>query len=87
MSFSKFCEDFDPEKVAYSTVCTNYEEMLDTVWYDKKELWEQDEWKDTNGKGSLASVGWINLDWHDTKESREKQFDVYWEDFDAFFEE
>ncbi len=73
-------EDFDPNKVAYSTVCTNIQEVLDTVWYDKKELWEQDEWKSTNGKGLYASVGWMNLDWHDTKESRD--IDEYWEHFD-----
>ena len=73
-------EDFDPNKVAYSTVCTNIQEVLDTVWYDKKELWEQDEWKSTNGKGLYASVGWMNLNWHDTKESRD--IDDYWEYFD-----
>ncbi len=73
-------EDFDPNKVAYSTVCTNIQEVLDTVWYDKEELWEQDEWKSTNGKGLYASVGWMNLDWHDTKESRD--IDDYWEYFD-----
>ena len=73
-------EDFDPKKVAYSTVCTNIQEVLDTVWYDKKELWEQDEWKSTNGKGLYASVGWMNLNWHDTKESRD--IDEYWEHFD-----
>ncbi len=73
-------EDFDPNKVAYSTVCTNIQEVLDTVWYDKEELWEQDEWKSTNGKGLYASVGWMNLDWHDTKESRD--IDEYWEHFD-----
>ena len=73
-------EDFDPNKVAYSTVCTNIQEVLDTVWYDKKELWEQDEWKSTNGKGLYASVGWMNLNWHDTKESRD--IDEYWEHFD-----
>jgi hypothetical protein len=73
-------EDFDPNKVAYSTVCTNIQEVLDTVWYDKKELWEQDEWKSTNGKGLYASVGWMNLNWHDTKESRD--IDDYWEHFD-----
>ncbi len=73
-------EDFDPNKVAYSTVCTNIQEVLDTVWYDKEELWEQDEWKSTNGKGLYASVGWMNLNWHDTKESRD--IDDYWEYFD-----
>jgi len=73
-------EDFDPNKVAYSTVCTNIEEMLDSVWYDKEELWEQDEWKSTNGKGLYASVGWMNLNWHDTKES--KDIDDYWEYYD-----
>ena len=73
-------EDFDPNKVAYSTVCTNIQEVLDTVWYDKEELWEQDEWKSTNGKGLYASVGWMNLNWHDTKESRD--IDDYWEHFD-----
>ena len=73
-------EDFDPNKVAYSTVCTNIQEVLDTVWYDKEELWEQDEWKSTNGKGLYASVGWMNLNWHDTKESRD--IDEYWEHFD-----
>ena len=73
-------EDFDPKKVAYSTVCTNIQEVLDTVWYDKEELWEQDEWKSTNGKGLYASVGWMNLNWHDTKESRD--IDDYWEYFD-----
>ena len=79
-------EDFDPKKVAYSTVCTNYEEMLDTVWYDKKELWEQDEWKDTNGKGTQACVGWMNLDWHNTKKSREEEIDMFWDGFDEMYE-
>ena len=73
-------EDFDPKKVAYSTVCTNIQEMLDSVWYDKEELEEQNEWKSTNGKGLYASVGWMNLNWHDTKESRD--IDDYWEHFD-----
>jgi hypothetical protein len=75
-------EDFDPKKVAYSTVCTNIEEMLDSVWYDKEELEEQNEWKSTNGKGLYASVGWMNLDWHDTIESKAKEIDECWEYFD-----
>ena len=66
-------EDFDPNKVAYSTVNTNVEEMLEDVWYDKEELEEQHEYKSTNGKGDYASVGWMNLNWHDTKESRQKR--------------
>ena len=72
-------EDFDPNKVAYSTVCTNIQEVLDTVWYDKEELWEQDEWKSTNGKGLYASVGWMNLNWHNSRESRAKEIDKYWD--------
>jgi len=58
-------EDFDPNQIAFNTVETMCGEIVEDVWY-KKEVLEQ-EWdnNDTNGKGYYASVGYMNMKWHD----------------------
>ena len=74
-------EDFDPNKFCYSTVATNVSEIIDQAWYNKEELDHSMDWADTRGKGDWARVGWMNMDWHDTREKRLKD-EYLWELYD-----
>lgn len=74
-------EDFNPNKFCYSTVATNISEIIDQAWYDKKELDHNMDWADTRSKGDWARVGWMNLDWHNTREQRLTDEDL-WELYD-----
>lgn len=80
-------EDFDPRKLAFSTVETNVAEIIETVWYDKQELDVDFDYSDTTGKGYYASVGYFNKKWHDTEDqytddilSEEGYWDCYEEE-------
>ena len=74
-------EDFDPKKLAFSSVETNCAEIVETVWYDKQELEANYDWADTTGKGYYVSVGYMNTKWHDQPKT-EEQLEEYWEYFD-----
>lgn len=79
-------EDFDPSKFCYSTVATNVTEIVDQVWYDKKEVYCDQSWCDTRGKGDWAQVGYFNKDWHDTQELRIND-EYCWEYYDEIQKE
>jgi len=72
-------EDFDPKKVAFSSVDTNVASIVEDVWYDKKKLDHDSTWMDSTHKGNDAEVGWMNLRMHDTLESIQANIEDYWD--------
>jgi hypothetical protein len=74
-------EDFNPKKLAYSTLETNLTTLIDKVWYDKKELYLNTDHSGTTGKGSFARVGYMNIKWHDKNKSEEDLKDA-WNSYD-----
>tara|TARA_B110000495_G_scaffold200670_1_gene216383 strand:+ start:28 stop:780 length:753 start_codon:yes stop_codon:yes gene_type:complete len=79
-------EDFDPNKFCYSTVATNVTEIVDQAWYDKEEVYVDQSWCDTRSKGDYVQVGWMNMDWHDTREQRLAD-EYMWESYDENIED
>ena len=75
-------EDFNPKKLAYSTLETNLTTLIDKVWYDKKELYLNTDHSGTTGKGSFARVGYMNIKWHDKNKSEEDLKDA-WNSYDS----
>ena len=76
--------DFDPLLVSFSTVATNVAEIVEDVWYNKKELEKETDWCDTRGKGDSARVGWMNVNWHDTLDKID--MNEMWEGFEDSLE-
>ena len=74
-------EDFDPKKLAYSTLETNLSSVIDKVWYDKKELYVNFDNSGSTGKGDYARVGYMNIKWHDKNKS-EDDLKEAWDNFD-----
>ena len=74
-------EDFDPKKLAYSTLETNLTSLIDKVWYNKKELDINFDNSGSTGKGSYARVGYMNTKWHD-KDKSEEDLKEAWDSFD-----
>ena len=74
-------EDFDPKKLAYSTLETNLSEVIDKVWYNKKELYLNTDNSGSTGKGDYARVGYMNIKWHDKDKSAEALKEC-WDYFD-----
>ena len=74
-------EDFDPKKLAYSTLETNLTSLIDKVWYNKKELYINFDNSGSTGKGSYAKVGYMNTKWHD-KDKSEEDLKEAWDSFD-----
>jgi len=74
-------EDFDPKKLAYSTLETNLTSLIDKVWYNKKELYINFDNSGSTGKGSYARVGYMNTKWHD-KDKSEEDLKEAWDSFD-----
>ena len=72
-------EDFDPKKLAYSTVETTLTSLIDRVWYDKKELDHNMDYASTTGKSNSAAVGYMNLKWldQDTPEALKEAWESY----------
>ena len=73
-------EDFDPKKFAFSTCDTNLAEIVDTLWYNKEELEPLYDHSYTRGKGSCASVGYLNIKHHYPMSRIDKN--TMWDDFD-----
>ena len=71
--------DFDPKKVAFSSVDTNVASIVEDVWYDKKKLDHDSTWMDSTHKGNDAEVGWMNLRMHDTLQSIQANIEHYWD--------
>lgn len=61
-------EEFDPEKLAYSTLETDVGEFVENVFYDRKPLESNFDYADTNGKGMYSSIGNMVLEWWDRSE-------------------
>ena len=74
-------EDFDPKKLAYSTLETNLTSLIDKDWYNKKELDINFDNSGSTGKGSYARVGYMNTKWHD-KDKSEEDLKEAWDSFD-----
>jgi len=74
-------EDFDPKKLAYSTLETNLSSLIDKVWYNKKELYINFDNSGSTGKGDYARVGYMNTKWHDKNKS-EEDLKESWDSFD-----
>ena len=74
-------EDFDPKKLAYSTLETNLSSIIDKVWYNKKELDINFDNSGSTGKGDYARVGYMNTKWHDKNKS-EEDLKESWDSFD-----
>ncbi len=74
-------EDFDPKKLAYSTLETNLSSLIDKVWYNKKELYINFDNSGSTGKGDYARVGYMNIKWHDKNKS-EEDLKEFWDSYD-----
>ena len=74
-------EDFDPKKLAYSTLETNLSSLIDKVWYNKKKLDINFDNSGSTGKGDYARVGYMNTKWHDKNKS-EEDLKESWDSFD-----
>jgi hypothetical protein len=59
-------DDFDAEKLWFSSCETNISDIVERVWYNKEELDTEFDYADTTGKGFYASIGWMNKKWHDS---------------------
>jgi len=78
-------EEFDPNKVAVSIVETDHGEMIERLWYDKKEYDCEYDWIDSRGKGYYANVAWFNKRWEDphiNEETDKDMWDEVWEYYD-----
>ena len=78
-------EEFDPNKVAVSIAETDHGEMIERLWYNKKEYDCEYDWADSRGKGYYAHVAFFNRRWEDphvTPESDNEVWDELWEYYD-----
>jgi hypothetical protein len=78
-------EEFDPNKVVVSVVETDHGEMVERLWYDKKEYDCDYDWVDSRGKGYYAHVSWFNKRWEDphvNEETDKETWDMLWEEYD-----
>jgi|TARA_B110000444_G_scaffold215518_1_gene213422 hypothetical protein len=67
-------EDFNPKKVAFSSVESQVAEIVQDMWYDKELIDKDYDNCDTTGKGYYASVGYMNMKWHDSEEKYTEEF-------------
>jgi len=75
-------EDFDPKKLAFSSVETNVSEIIENVYYDKVELEADYDYNDTTGKGYYAQVGYMNPKYRDDPNQYTDEYleeEGYWE--------
>lgn len=77
-------EEFDPKKVAVSIVETDHGDMIERLFYDKKEYDCEYDWCDSRGKGYYAHVAWFNKRWEDPHLN---EGDEYWNDCWEDYEE
>jgi hypothetical protein len=76
-------EEFDPEKLAFSTVEMNLAEIVENVYYNKQDLEANYDWNDTTGKAYYASVGYMNTKWHDSADQYTDEYleeNGYWDE-------
>jgi len=80
-------ENFDPKKLAFSSVATNVAEIVENVWYDKELIEPNFDYNDTTGKGYYASVGYFNTNWHDELDTYSDGYlseEGYWEGYEDY---
>ena len=75
-------ESFDPKLLSTSLVETDFGEFVEDLYYNGEKLELNNDCVDTRGKAIYAKVGWINPEWHETKEKFENEelIQEYWED-------
>jgi hypothetical protein len=79
-------ETFDPNKVAVSIIETDHGEMVERLFYDKKEYDCEYDWCDSRGKGYYAGVAWFNKRWEDpclNEDTDKEAWDDAWEWYDS----
>ena len=79
-------ETFDPNKVAVSIIETDHGEMVERLFYDKKEYDCDYDWGDSRGKGYYAGVAWFNKRWEDpclNEDTDKEAWDDAWEWYDS----
>lgn len=82
-------EEFDPKKLAFSSVETDLAEIVENIWYDKQLLEQDFDFADTTGKGYYACVGYMNTKWHDSPDIYTEEFieeGGYWECYDEDYD-
>ena len=76
----------DPNKVAVSIIETDHGEMVERLFYDKKEYDCEYDWCDSRGKGYYAGVAWFNKRWEDpclNEDTDKEAWDDAWEWYDS----
>lgn len=58
-------EEFNPALLGFVMLESSLAELVDSVYYDFKELEMNYDNMSTTGKGMYAAVGWMNKEWHD----------------------
>ena len=78
-------EDFDPDKLRFSSCETNVADIVERVWYNKEELEQDFDHSESVGKGYYASIGYMNKKWHDPCDTYTDEYleeEGYWEDYE-----
>ena len=82
--------DFDPKKVAFSSIETQVAEIVEDMWYDKELVDKDYDNCDTTGKGYYAGVGYMNMKWHDLDEKYTEEYlkeNDFWYGYEEELEE
>ena len=58
--------DFDPDLFAIGACETDLGTIIDSYWYDGRQLEPDFDYADSTGKGYYATVGYMNPKWHDS---------------------
>ena len=66
-------ESFDTKLLSASLVETDFGEFVEDLYYNGEKLELNNDCVDTRGKAYYAKVGWINPEWHETKEKFEDE--------------
>ena len=80
-------EDFDVNKLAYSTLATKFGEFIEDIWYDKMLIEKNADDAETRGFAYNAEVGWFNPEYHETLEKKQEDIEELWETYDEWREE
>jgi hypothetical protein len=75
-------EEFQIEKLAFSTLATDVCELVENVFYDRVYLETDFDYADTNGKGMSCHLGEMVEEWHDKPYTEEQIADRFQEVMD-----
>ena len=70
-------ESFDPKLLGASLTETDFGEFVEDLYYNGEKLELNNDCVDTRGKAIYARVGWMNPEWHETKEKFEDEELIY----------